>query len=73
MAEAMATPVAVAMAMAKPPAAGQFFVIFWRKKLFCYHWITFRTYSEPFESTRFLTFESQLNKLSCSVLLLLAI
>ena len=30
-------------------------------------------YSEPSESTRFLTFESQLKKLSCSILLLLAI
>ena len=34
---------------AKSPAAGQFFVIFWKKKLFSHHWITFRTYSEPFE------------------------
>ena len=25
-------------------------------------WITFRTFSEPFERTRFLRFESQLNK-----------
>ena len=31
------------------------------------------TFSEPFESTRFLTFENQLKKLSCLVLLLLAI
>ena len=31
------------------------------------------TDSEPFKSTRFLTFKSQLKKLSCSVLLLLAI
>ena len=53
------------------------------------HFEAFRPYSEyfhstrsdhishvfraPFESTRFLTFESQLKKLSCSALLLLAI
>ena len=30
-------------------------------------------HSEPFESTRFLTFESQSKKLNCLVLLLLAI
>ena len=29
--------------------------------------------SEPFESTRFLTFESKLKKLNCLILLLLAI
>ena len=55
---------------AKLPAAGQFFG---KKTLFKYHWITFRKYVEPIESTRFLTFESQLKKLSCPVLLLLAI
>ena len=46
---------------------------FFGKKAILLHWITLRTYLEPFESTRFLTFESQLKKLSCSVLLLLAI
>ena len=43
-----------------PTADGRLFVIFWIKKLFYYHWITFYTYSETFESTRFLTFEIQL-------------
>ena len=52
---------------------GDFFVIFRKKKLFQYHCITFHTYLEPFQNTRFLTFESQLKKLSCLVLLLLAI
>ena len=40
------------------------------KKLFyCYIWITFRTFPQPnFERTKFWRFESQLRKLSCSVL-----
>ena len=33
----------------------------------------FRKCSEPLESTRFLTFESQLKKSNCLILLLLAI
>ena len=44
-----------------------------KKAILLPHWIPFRKYSKPFESTRFLTFESQLKKLSCSVLRLFAI
>ena len=46
---------------------------FLKKKLFSHHWITFRTYSKQFESTRFLAIESQLKKLSSSVLVLFVI
>ena len=48
---------------ANHPAAGRFFVSFWKKNG-CLNaiWITFRTFSEPFERTKFLRFESQLNK-----------
>ena len=48
---------------AKPPAAGQFFVLFWRKNG-CFNAIriTFRTFSELFGRTNFLMFESQLKK-----------
>ena len=35
--------------------------------------MTFRTCVEPFESTRFLIFESRLKKLNCLILLLVAI
>ena len=52
-----------------PPAAGNF-CKFLEKKLFKSHWITFRASSEPFQKTRFLTFQSQLKKFSCSILLL---
>ena len=47
---------------AEPPAAGQFFVIFLEKNCFNAIRITFRTFSEPFERTKFLMFESQLKK-----------
>ena len=47
---------------AEPPAAGQFFVIFWEKNYFDAIRITIRTFSEPFERTKFLMFESQLKK-----------
>ena len=46
----------------EPPAAGRFFIIF-KKKMGIYFnaiRITFRTFSEPFERTKFLMFESQL-------------
>ena len=33
--------------------------------------IKFRKFSEPFEKTRFLTFESQSKKLDCSILFFL--
>ena len=61
----------------KPPAAGGylslgskhpaisrvFFLSFWEKNgYFNAIWITFGMFSEPFERTRFFTFESQLNK-----------
>ena len=46
------------------------FVSFWKKKLFKSHWITFRTSSEPFQRTRFLTFQCQSKKFSCSILFL---
>ena len=55
------------------PSRWAIFVSFWKKKLFKSHWITFRTYLQPFERTRFLTFESQSKKIVCSILLLLAI
>ena len=41
---------------AKNPAAGRFLVSFW-KKMAISIWITFRTFSEPFERTKFLRFE----------------
>ena len=47
---------------AEPRVAGQFFVIFLEKKYFNAIRITFRTFSEPFERTKFLMFESQLKK-----------
>ena len=47
----------------EPPAAGRFFVIFWKKNdYFNAIWITFRTFSEPFDKIKFLMFDSQLNK-----------
>ena len=54
---------------AKPPPLDDF-CKFLEKKLFKSHWITFRTSSEPFQRTRFLTFQSQSKKFSCSILLL---
>ena len=54
---------------AKPPAAGRFLKVF-GKKIFKSHWITFCTSSEPFQRTRFLTFQSQSKKFSCLILLL---
>ena len=45
------------------PAAGRFFVSFWKKNgYFNAIRIAFRTFSEPFEGTKFLMFESQLKK-----------
>ena len=48
---------------AKPPVAGRFFVIFWAKNCaFNAVWITFQTFSDPFERTKLLRFESQWKK-----------
>ena len=47
---------------AKPPVAGRFFKIFLENVTLLMPWITFRTLSEPFETTKFLRFESQLKK-----------
>ena len=58
---------------AKSPAAGRFLLIFWKKKAILIPLDHISYVSEPFESTSFLTFESQSKKKSCSVLLLLAI
>ena len=55
------------------PSRWAIFCNFLNKKAILCHWITFRKCSEPFESTRFLTFESQLKKSNCLILLLLAI
>ena len=52
----------------KAPSRWAIFVSFWKKKLFKSHWITFRTSSEPFQRTRFLTFQRQSKKFSCSIL-----
>ena len=41
------------------------------KKAILMHCVTFCTCLEPFKRTTFLTFESQLKKLNCSILLLL--
>ena len=54
----------------KAPSRWAIFVSFWKKKLFKSRWITFRTSSEPFQRTRFLTFQSQSKKFSCSILFL---
>ena len=44
-------------------AAGRFFVIFWKKNgYFNAIRITFRSFSQPFETTKLLMFESQLKK-----------
>ena len=43
--------------------------VFWGKKLFKSHWITFRTSSQPFERITFLAFQSQSKKFSCSIFL----
>ena len=47
---------------AMPPVAGRFFVIFWKKSSCNAVWITFRTFLEPFEGTKFLRFESHMKK-----------
>ena len=51
---------------AKHPAAGQVFVSFWGKNGYfnaiSHVWIRFCTFLEQFERTKFLRFESQLNK-----------
>ena len=52
---------------ASPPAAGRFFVVFLEKKavLTPLDHISY-VFRAPFESTTYLTFESQVKKLSCS-------
>ena len=50
------------------PSSGTIFCNSWGKKAIL---ITFCTCSEPFERTKFLTFESQAKNLNCSILLLL--
>ena len=62
-------PVAMGVWEQSPQPLGDF-CKFLEKKLFTSHWITFRTSSEPFQRTRFLTFQSQSKKFSCSILLL---
>ena len=62
-------PVAVGVWGQSPQPLGDF-CVFGKKKLFKSHWITFRTSSEPFQRTRFLTFQSQSKKFSCSILFL---
>ena len=47
----------------KPQLLGNFFAFVWKKSYFKCRWITFRMCSEPFETTRFLAFESQLKKI----------
>ena len=54
----------------KAPSRWAIFVSFWKKKLFKSHQITFCMSSEPFQRTRFLTFQSQSKKFSCSILFL---
>ena len=44
---------------ARPPVAGQFFG---KNSSFNAIWITFRTFSDSFERTKFFKFESQLKK-----------
>ena len=44
------------------PAAGRFFKIFRKNSYFNSIWITFRTFLEPFENTKFLRLKSQLKK-----------
>ena len=62
-------PVAVG-AGGNAPSRLAIFVSFWKKKLFKSHWIAFRASSEPFQRTRFLTFQSQSKKFRCSILFL---
>ena len=48
---------------AKHPAAGRFFCKLLEKNGYLNAiWITFRKFLEPFKTTKFLRFESQLNK-----------
>ena len=47
---------------AKHPAAGRFLEVFGKNGYFNAIWITFHTFSEPFDRTKFLRRESQLNK-----------
>ena len=47
---------------AKPPIAGRFLEFFGKNSSFNAIWITFRTFSEPFERTKFLRFQSQFKK-----------
>ena len=48
---------------AKHPAVGRLFVSFWKKNGYLNAiWITFRTFSERFERTKILRFDSQFNK-----------
>ena len=62
-------PVAMGVWGQSPQPLGDF-CKFLEKKLFKSHWITFRTSSEPFQRTRFLTFQSQSKKFCCSILFL---
>ena len=52
-------------------APGRFASFLKKNSYFSAIWITFRTCLEPFETTKFLRFESQLKKLNCSVFSLL--
>ena len=47
---------------AKHPAAGRFLMFLEKNGYFNTIWITIRTFSEPFERTKFLRFESQWSK-----------
>ena len=47
---------------AKPPIARRFLEFFGKNSSFNAIWITFRTFSEPFERTKFLRFQSQFKK-----------
>ena len=51
----------------------EIFVIFRKNSYFDAFLITFCTFLEPSETTKFLRFKNQLNKLNCSVFLLLTI
>ena len=55
------------------PSRWAIFRNFLEKNYFNTHWITFWMYLEPFERTRFLTFESQVKKIKLSGPPLLAI
>ena len=46
------------------------FVIFGKNSYLNTSWITYCTFFEPFDRTKFLRFENHLKKLNCSVFLL---